>query len=81
LSSPKPSRSLARAAAHALHSQHSSTELTAKAREAFMDRFDREVDPEGCLPLAERRRRADQAKRAYFIKLGYLSGKARRHAA
>jgi hypothetical protein len=42
---------------------------TRPAREAFLKRFEREVDPEGKLPLDERRRRAEHAKRAYMLRL------------
>jgi len=42
---------------------------TRPAREAFLKRFEREVDPEGVLPLEERRRRADHALRAHMLRL------------
>ena len=54
------------------------TSATAPARSAFNARFEREVDPEGRLPLEERRRRAEYARKAYFARLAYLSAKARR---
>lgn len=50
---------------------------TAPARSAFLSRFDREVDPEGTLPDAERHRRADAARKAYFTRLAYASSRAR----
>lgn len=68
-----------RIGAHRLHATHDSRELTAPARMAFLARFEREVDPEGVLPLAERQRRADHARRAHFARLARLSAKARRH--
>jgi hypothetical protein len=43
-----------------------------------MARFDDEVDPGRELPEAERRRRADQAKKAYFTRLALRSAQARR---
>lgn len=46
-----------------------------------MSRWERIVDPESLLDSAERDRRIHHAKKAYFIRLGQLSGKARRHAA
>lgn len=67
----------ARAAAHALHAQRDSRELTAPARRAFEDKFYREVDPENILPQEERIRRAEQAKKAYFTRLALLSSKSR----
>lgn len=53
---------------------------TANARKAALDRFDREVDPDGTLPLAERARRAEHARKAYFTALALKSAKARRKA-
>ena len=38
---------------------------TAAARAAFLDRFERQVDPDGTLPPAERARRAEHARKAY----------------
>jgi len=43
-----------------------------------MGRFDRIVDPTGQLAPAERARRAENAKRAYFIELALKSARARR---
>jgi hypothetical protein len=42
-----------------------------------MARLEREVDPEGRLPDAERRRRAEAAKKAYFTNLALKSSKSR----
>jgi hypothetical protein len=68
----------ARMAAHLLHAQISDpTEHTAPARAAFLSRFEREVDPDGILDPHERARRAEHAKKAYFIKLALASRKAR----
>jgi hypothetical protein len=39
------------------------------ARQKFLQRFEREVDPDGVLPPDERRRRAEHAKRAYMLRL------------
>lgn len=68
----------AQIAAHTLHSKVDSTEHTAPARKAFLERFEREVDPDGNLPPAERRRRAEHARKAYFKRLAFKSAKARR---
>ena len=54
---------------------------TAPGRKRFMDRFENAVDPEGTLPLAERQRRAEASKRAYFLRLALKSAQARRRAA
>jgi len=45
-----------------------------------LDRFEREVDPDGVLPPEERRRRAEHARKAYFLRLALASSKARRKA-
>ena len=42
---------------------------TRPAREAFLKRFEREVDPDNKLSPDERRRRAEHAKRAYMLHL------------
>ena len=51
---------------------------TAKARQAALDRFEKEVDPEGVLMPAERARRAANARKKYFAQLAARSAKARR---
>lgn len=51
-------------AAYRLHATHDPRETTKPARDAFMARFEREVDPDGRLSEAERRRRAEAAKKA-----------------
>ena len=50
---------------------------TAPARQAFADRWEREVDPEGQLSPAERSQRAEHAKKAYFAGLALKSAQAR----
>ncbi len=69
----------ARLAAHALHSRLADPSAhTAPARRAFLDRFEREVDPDGVLSPTERVRRAEHAKKSYFLKLALKSAQARR---
>lgn len=51
---------------------------TQPARDKFLERFEREVDPDGVLPPAERRLRAEHAKRAHMLHLAKLSAIARR---
>ncbi len=51
---------------------------TRPAREKFLQRFEREVDPDGLLPPEERRRRADHAKRAYMLRLAKRAVDARK---
>ena len=62
--------------AQALHAKYDSRELTKNARDAFMSRFEREVDPEGKLDPVGRMRRAEHAKKAYFARLALASAKA-----
>ena len=59
----------ARLAAHAMHARHDARQTTLAARVAFLGRFE---------TLAERRRRAEHARRAYFTRLALASAKARR---
>jgi hypothetical protein len=51
---------------------------TRPAREAFLKRFEKEVDPDGTLPPQERRQRAEHAKRAYMLQLAKRSRAARK---
>lgn len=68
----------ARLAAYTLHAKYDPRETTAAARAAFLDRFARQVDPEGTLPQHERTRRAEAARKAYFTRLALKSAQARR---
>lgn len=70
----------ARLAAHALHAKVADPAAhTAPARRAFLDRFEREVDPEGVLPPAERARRGDHARKAYYTRLALKSATCQDH--
>jgi hypothetical protein len=53
------------------------TKRTAPGTKAFMDRFERQVDPKGELPPAERAKRAESARKAYFAGLALRSSQAR----
>ena len=57
-------------AAHILHPKYDSRELTEAGRDKFMARF----DPDRVLPTAERLRRAEHARKAYFTALALKSG-------
>jgi hypothetical protein len=50
---------------------------TAPGTAAFLDRFEREVDPEGKLDPVERGKRAANARSAYFQRLRLAGIKAR----
>jgi hypothetical protein len=67
-----------RVGAHQQHARHDPTATTLPARRAFLDRFEREADPDGTLPLAERARRAQHLRRAYFLRLALRSAEVRR---
>jgi hypothetical protein len=54
------------------------TARTRPARDAFISRFEKEVDPDGTLPPEERRQRAEHAKRAYMLQLAKRSAAARK---
>ena len=51
---------------------------TRPARETFLKRFEKEVDPDGALPPEERRQRAEHAKRAYMLQLAKRSAIVRK---
>ena len=70
----------ARIAAHAMHAKHDPVETTQKARDAFLERFLDEVDPDGELRRtnpAEARRRAASERKRFFAQLAFRSMKAR----
>lgn len=67
-----------RIGAYRLHATHDPRETTQRARDAFDARFLHEVDPEGVLPEAERRRRAAYARKAYFAQLALRRAVKRR---
>jgi hypothetical protein len=50
---------------------------TAKARQAFRDRFEREVDPDGTLPTQVRAQMAEAARSAFYTRLQLKSAQAR----
>ncbi len=77
--SPAARRALrARMAAHHLHAGiPDAAAHTAPARAAFLARFEREVDPDGVLDPRERARRAEHARKAYFLRLALASAHAR----
>ena len=66
----------------AVHTMWAGTEdrtaRTKPARDAFMDKFEKQVDPEGRLDPVERARRAESARKAHFTRLAFKSAQARR---
>ncbi len=77
MTTPKSSLA-ARIGAHSLHAKYDPRETTRAAREAFLDQFEREADPDGVLTPDERRRRAAHLKKVYFLRLALKSAEARR---
>ena len=72
---------LGKLGAHAMHARNDPREITASARAAFLDRFERQADPDGTLDPAERARRARHLRSAYFLRLALKSAQARRRRA
>lgn len=77
-SSPSERSLRASYAAHVRWSRQDPVAGTAKARQAALDRFERQVDPDGLLSPVERARRAHHARKAYFTKLALRSAQVRR---
>jgi hypothetical protein len=72
----------ARMAAH--HSWARTRDRSARtepARKAAMDRYEREVDPDGTLEPRERALRAEQAMKAHMTRIALKSAQARRKRA
>ena len=67
-----------RLGAHAAHSRNDPRAMTAAARGAFLSSFERQADPDGILPVAERMRRAEHLKRAHFLRMALKSGATRK---
>jgi hypothetical protein len=66
--------------AHLMHAQHDPHEITANARAAFLASFEKKVDPEGVLPVEERRRRAEHLRRAHMKAMALRSAEVRAKA-
>lgn len=66
-----------RIGAHALHASHDSREVTAKARLAFRQRLENQVDPEGALSPEERARRAEHALQAHMARMSPKAAQVR----
>jgi hypothetical protein len=69
----------AQIAAHTQWANESNrTARTAAARKAAADRFEKQVDPDGVLPIEVRQQRAESASKAHFRRMAAASAKARR---
>lgn len=78
--SPEQRKLRAQIAANTRWSREDPKEGTRSARAAYERRFELEVDPDGVLPEAERKRRATAAMRAHMQRLALASSRARRKA-
>lgn len=77
-----PTPAQARAASHRSWARtEDRTARTAPGNRALMLKFEKQVDPDGVLPLAQRLERAESARRAYFTELAIKSAAARRRSA
>jgi len=75
---PSERSQLSRSAALTRWAHEDTTSGTAKARAGFRSKFEREVDPDGVLPPAERAIRAERLKKAHMGRLGVISAQKRR---
>lgn len=73
---PEQRSQRARIAALARHSRTDGHQATQPAREAFLARFERQVDPDNRLTPQERARRAELAKREHFQRMAYARHKS-----
>jgi hypothetical protein len=68
----------ARLAAHARWAKTADrAKALVPAQSAFRGRFEKEVDPEGKLPVADRLKLAESARKAYYTRLAYKSARVR----
>jgi hypothetical protein len=68
----------ARRAALVRWSKEDPTEAAYHAQAGLLAKFEREVDPDGVLPPAERVRRAEAARRAFMAGIALKSAQVRR---
>lgn len=68
---PEQRSQRAKIAARARWANSDTEKGTRPAREAFLARFEAQVDPDGVLDPRERARRAESAKRAHFQRMAY----------
>ncbi|CAN5705960.1 hypothetical protein BH23CHL8_BH23CHL8_29540 [soil metagenome] len=73
--SPSERSLRARLAAHALHARGGTSTKAGTA--AFLNRFERQVDPDGALEPAERAKRAEHALKAHMATLALKASRAR----
>jgi hypothetical protein len=75
---PEQRRLRAELGAHALWARQTDRSAqTAKARRAFTEKLEREVDPEGILPPEERAFRAEHLRKAHMKRMALAASMAR----
>lgn len=74
--SPEERSNRARLGAHALHAKGGTS--TEAAREAFLAKFEDEVDPDRVLDPKERAKRAEHARKAHMARLALKAATAKR---
>lgn len=75
---PKERKLRARLAAHTSWANTGDRAArTAPARQAAMNRFERQVDPDGTMDPAERTQRATAARSAHFAAMAYKAARSR----
>lgn len=74
---PEQRSQRARIAAHSRWSREDPIPTAIRGQAGLTARFEREIDPDGILPPAERARRAEHARKAHFARLALKSAKAR----
>jgi hypothetical protein len=62
-----------RLGAYTMLSRNDPRQTTKAAHAAFESKFERDVDPDGTLPLEERLRRAEMARKAHYTRLALAS--------
>lgn len=74
---PEQRRLRAQIAANTRWSREDPAVNAVRAQAGLTARFEREVDPDGTLPPAERARRVEAARKAHFQRLALKSAQAR----
>jgi len=62
----------------AAHESWSKTPDRAPARQAMLEKFERDVDPDGVMSPTDRVKAAENARKAYFRRLALKSAKVRK---
>lgn len=74
---PEQRSQRAKIAAHIRWSKEDPAPNAARGQAGLTARFEREVDPDGTLPPAERARRVESARKAHFARMAFQSARAR----